>query len=155
MDRNCRELFADIDFEAEKWLTHYPDFKRDHELNRLEIIEGSSKPSDEGKTTHISQVTANKAIRLSKTWDADEWIRAVEFVAERFPAHYKRLLEIRWKQAAQIRDEYKKGRPAWVEDAILHYADQTGEWPHPNTISGWWRDMVVTLARWIEKRDKK
>lgn len=147
-------LFAEQEFEAEKWLLYYPILRAECEMKRQEIIDGSSKPPDEGKTTHISQVTCNKAVRLSGTWDENKWICDVEFVIGQFPPCYRTLLEIRWRQILAAPDP-KRGRPAWIEDAILHYAELTGEWPHNNTLSAWWRDMVVTLARWVNSKEAR
>jgi len=148
---SIREQLCAHEEIAEEWLLYYPARKADIEHTRGDIIDGSSKPSDAGKTTHISQVTANKAIRLSRTWDDADWLAAVEHCYSEFPEHYKRLLKIRWGQL-DGRIICHVGRPGWIEDAILHYADQTGQWPHNNTVSKWWRDMVVTLTRWAEYR---
>lgn len=143
---NILELLAAQEYCAENWLLYYPARKRDYEEAVETIVYGCSKPADAGKTTHISRVTENKAIRLASTWTNSEWIKAVELCLPSFTPQQMRLLKIRWRQT-EGRTEPLGLREAWIEDAILHYADQTGHWPHNNTVSAWWRGMVLSLTR--------
>ena len=134
---------------AEEWLLYYQYRKQGIEETRGDILDAGAKPESGGKSTLVSDVCANKTIRLSRTWDQKNWIAAVEYCAQHYNDKQKRLLQIRWRQ---VRGKIICGRQPWIEDAILHFADQTGEWPEPNTISRWWREMVVELSRWAEAR---
>ena len=145
---SLNELFAAQEACAERWLLFYPARKQEHEHAVETIIYGCSKPADAGKSTHISRVTESKALRLSKTWADADWISAVEYCMGSYTNQQRLLLDIRWRQT-QGRTDVSGFREPWIEDAILHYADRTGHWPHVNTVSAWWRDMVTTLARWV------
>ena len=146
-----RDFLADREAIAEEWLLYYQHRKREIDEQRQDVIDASSKPADAGKSTVISQVAANKAIRLSRTWNDADWLAAVEYCYNQFSDKQKRLLQIRWHQVSG-KLVCNIHRAPWIEDAILHYADQTGEWPEVNTISRWWREMVVCLSRWAEAR---
>lgn len=134
---------------AEEWLLYYQHRRQEIGDRRDEIIDAGTKPTNGGKTTVVSDVCANKTIRLSRTWDDKDWLDAVDYCYQHYSDKQKRLLRIRWRQ---VTGKIICGRQPWIEDAILHFADQTGEWPEPNTISRWWREMVIELSRWAEAR---
>ena len=152
---NFAERIAAQDALAEFWLLSYPAKKHLCDLAREEVLHAAPKPADEGKTTHISRVTENKALRLSSTWCDKAWCDTIECCLSEWKANrpqWYRLVHIRWELGRQKRSKRQVGKPGWVDASIELYAEQTGSEPYRNTVSGWWRAMVLQVARYAAER---
>jgi hypothetical protein len=146
---NLNDVLSAQEREAEEWLLYYPERKAQLSDRRAVVLESSPKPADAGKSTKISTPTQNKALRLEDTWPEATWIDAVEYCVGQFEDHKIHLLKIRRHIIKHnlCRNTVPVGRPAWLDKAGEMYEDESGRGVHANTLSAWWRDMVVSLAR--------
>jgi hypothetical protein len=147
---DSKRLIKEENRIAANWLIYYRERKREHEEQRVRLLEGTKgKESNVGgrRPNRISRPTEELACKLEahEHGDTAKWLLVVEEVKKIVGPKKRLLIELRQECKFYISPE--GGRPGWIVPVQIRFGEMTGWCPAERTIQDMWRDVVYMAVR--------